>query len=325
MKNNSSIFLFYLLMLMGILISISSNNWLSCWMGIEVNLISFLPIMMDSSSIYSSESMISYFIIQSMGSSLLFLSIVIKSNFLFIEYFMMFSLMIKIGCPPFHMWFPSVMEGLSWKNCFILSTIQKLTPMILISYLSVDMVSFFILMACVWGSIGGLSYSSMRKIISYSSIYNLGWIIGGINMLLHSWFLYFLIYSMTLCMICYLFNLYNVNYLNQFFLIYNNFYSSLIMMVLFMSMGGLPPFLGFFPKMIMVYFLVNENFYMLCMVLLMSALIVLFFYLRVIFTGLLINNLSLKLVYTNNVVLPYLLGIIILFGVISLFMLKLYM
>nr|AWV84368.1 NADH dehydrogenase subunit 2 [Mendozana platypleura] len=326
MKNNSSVFLFYMFILMGVLISVSSNNWLSCWMGIEINLISFLPVMMDSSSIYSSESMIKYFIVQSMGSSLLFLSIVINNSYYTLtEHLITFSLMVKIGCPPFHMWFPSVMEGLSWMNCFILSTIQKLTPMILISYLSTDIMLLFVFLSCVWGCIGGLSYSSLRSIIAYSSIYNLGWIIGGISMLMHSWFIYFMIYSLTLYMLCYLFSLYNLNYLNQFFLICNNFYSWLVMMVLFMSMGGLPPFLGFIPSMIMVYSFVNEEFYTMCILLLLSALVVLFFYLRVVFTGLMINSLSLKFINKEVTFLTYMFGMITLFGIIILFVLKLYL
>nr|AWV83900.1 NADH dehydrogenase subunit 2 [Tettigades distanti] len=326
MKNNSSFFLFYVFMFLGILISVSSNNWLSCWLGIEINLISFLPIMTDSSSIYSSESMISYFIIQSMGSSLLFLSVILMNDyFLFIDHLIVFSLMIKIGCPPFHMWFTSVMEGLSWKNCFVLSTIQKFMPMILISYLSMSFMMMFIIMACIWGSIGGLSYSSLRKIIAYSSIYNLGWIIGGINMFMHSWFIYFLIYSLTLFMLCYMFSFNNLNYLNQLFMVYNNFYSWLIMMVLFMSMGGLPPFIGFIPSMIMIYSLVNSEFYMICLFLLISALIVLFFYLRVVFTGLMINNLSLKFSFTEQMMLMYLFGAFTMFGLFILFLLKLYL
>nr|AWV84407.1 NADH dehydrogenase subunit 2 [Tettigades major] len=326
MKNNSSIFLFYIFLFLGILISVSSNNWLSCWLGIEINLISFLPIMTDSSSIYSSESMIKYFIIQSMGSSLLFLSVILLNNYImFNEYLIVFSLMVKIGCPPFHMWFPSVMEGLSWMNCFVLSTIQKFVPMVLISYLSINFMMVFIIMACIWGSIGGLSYSSLRKIIAYSSIYNLGWIIGGINMFMHSWFVYFLIYSSTLFMLCYLFYLNNLNYLNQFFLVYSNFYIWLILMMLFMSMGGMPPFLGFVPSMLMVYSLVNVKFYMMCMFLLMSALVVLFFYLRVVFTGLMINSLSLKFSFGKQPFLVHFFGVVTMFGFFIMVLLKLYL
>nr|AWV84342.1 NADH dehydrogenase subunit 2 [Chonosia crassipennis] len=326
MKNNSSVYLFYTFMLTGILISISSGNWLSCWMGVEINLISFLPVMMDSSSIYSSESMIKYFIVQSMGSSLLFLSIIMGMYYnMFFNYSIAFGLMIKIGCPPFHMWFPSVMEGLLWMNCFILSTVQKFTPMVLISYLESNILLLFVVLACVWGSIGGLMYSSMRKIISYSSIYNLGWIIAGINSMSYTWFIYFLIYSLTLFMVCYMFNLYNINYLNQFFVIYNNFYNWLIMMVLFVSMGGLPPFIGFIPKMIMVYCLVNEEFYVICVILLLSALLVLFFYLRVVFTGLMINSLSLKFLMKSDMFLTYFFGILTFFGMFIFFMIELYL
>nr|AWV84329.1 NADH dehydrogenase subunit 2 [Chonosia atrodorsalis] len=326
MKNNSSVYLFYTFMLTGILVSISSGNWLSCWMGVEINLISFLPIMMDSSSVYTSESMIKYFIVQSMGSSLLFLSIIIGDfYYLFFEYFIVFGLMIKVGCSPFHMWFPSVMEGLSWMNCFVLSTIQKFAPLVLISYLESDILLLFVVLSCIWGSVGGLSYSSMRSIISYSSIYNLGWIIAGINSMSCIWFIYFLIYSLTLFMVCYMFSSYNVNYLNQFFMIYNGFYSWLIMMTLFMSMGGLPPFLGFLPKMIMVYCLVNEEFYTICMILLMSALMVLFFYLRVIFTGLMINTLSLKFLMKSDMFLIYFFGVLTFFGMFLFFVMSLYL
>lgn len=325
-KNNSSFFLFHVFIFLGILISVSSSNWLSCWLGIEVNLISFLPIISDRLRIYSSESIIRYFIIQRIGSRLLFLSIVlINDYFLFIGHLIIFRLIIKIGCPPFHIWFPSVIEGLSWKNCFILRTIQKFTPIVLISYLRIRFIMVFVIMACIWGSIGGLSYSSLRKIIAYSSIYNLGWIIGGINILIHSWFIYFLIYSFTLSILCCLFSFNNLNYLNQLFLIYNNFYSWLIIMILFISMGGLPPFIGFVPRVIIIYSLVTREFYIICILLLMRALVVLFFYLRVVFTGLMINSLSLKFNFIEQTILTYLFGTVTIFGLFILFFLKLYL
>lgn len=325
-KNNSSVFLFHIFIFLGILVSVSSNNWLSCWLGIEINLISFLPIITDRSRIYSSESIIRYFIIQRMGSRLLFMSIILVNGyFAFIDYLIVFRLIIKIGCPPFHIWFPSVIEGLSWKNCFILRTIQKFTPIVLISYIRIRFIMVFIIIACIWGSVGGLSYSSLRKIIAYSSIYNLGWVIGGINIFIHSWFIYFVIYSSTLSILCYLFNLNNLNYLNQFFLIYNNFYSWLIIMILFISMGGLPPFLGFIPRIFIVYSLVNREFYIMCILLLMRALVVLFFYLRVVFTGLIINSLSLKFNFGEQTMIMYLFGIITIFGLFILFLLKLYL
>nr|AWV83393.1 NADH dehydrogenase subunit 2 [Yezoterpnosia vacua] len=322
MKNNSSNMLFLTFMLIGIVISISSNNWLGCWMGIEINLISFLPIMINSVSVYSSESMMKYFIIQGMGSSLLFFSLMLM--FIYnMNYLMMISLLIKMGCPPFHLWFPSIMEGLSWFNCFMLSTIQKFVPIMLISYLNLN-ITLFIIMSCVWGSLGGLMYSSLRKIIAYSSIYNLGWMISGTYIINYSWIIYYLIYSLTLMMVCYSFYIFGMNYLNQFFLISMNYMKLIFMMIIFLSMGGMPPFMGFFPKMIMVYCLILNKMFFICFILLISALLVMFFYLRVIFTGLMIYSISIKYMSYSLKWLFYFFGVISMFGLLFISMMMFY-
>nr|ATF28643.1 NADH dehydrogenase subunit 2 [Pomponia linearis] len=322
MNNNSSMMMYLTFMLIGIMISVSSNNWLGCWMGIEINLISFLPIMMNSMSVYASESMIKYFIVQSMSSGLFFMSIMYLTMYN-INYLMMIGLLIKMGCPPFHMWFPSVMEGLSWYGCFMLSTIQKLVPIVLMCYLEIN-ITMFIIISCLWGSLGGLSYSSLRKIIAYSSIYNLGWIMSGIYMTNYSWFIYFFFYSLTLFMVCYSFIIFGVNYLNQFFLLSMDYPKLLMMMVILLSMGGFPPFLGFFPSMIMVYCLVMNNMIFPCFFLLISALLVMFFYLRVIFTGLMVNSISIKFYNYSHKWLFYMFGMFSLFGFLLVFMMMLY-
>nr|AWV83211.1 NADH dehydrogenase subunit 2 [Euterpnosia chibensis] len=322
MKNNSSNMLFLTFMLIGIVISISSNNWLGCWMGIEINLISFLPIMMNSVSVYSSESMMKYFIIQGMGSSLLFFSLMLM--FIYnMNYLMMISLLIKMGCPPFHLWFPSVMEGLSWFNCFMLSTIQKFVPIMLISYLNLN-VTLFIIMSSLWGSLGGLMYSSLRKIIAYSSIYNLGWMISGTYIINYSWIIYYLIYSLTLMMVCYSFYIFGMNYLNQFFLVSMDYMKLIFMMIIFLSMGGMPPFMGFFPKMILVYCLILNKMFFVCFILLVSALLVMFFYLRVIFTGLMIYSISFKYMSYSLKWLFYFFGVMSMFGLLIISMMMFY-
>ena len=71
-------------------------------MGIEMNMVSFLPFIMNKIRVYSSESIIKYFIIQRMGSRLLFPFVVILGILFQVKYFIMVSLIIKIGSPPFH-------------------------------------------------------------------------------------------------------------------------------------------------------------------------------------------------------------------------------
>nr|AFY16767.1 NADH dehydrogenase subunit 2 [Cryptotympana atrata] len=322
MSNNSTNLLFFTFMLMGILVSVSSNNWLGCWMGIEINMISFLPIMIDSMSVYTSESMMKYFIIQSMGSSLFFISIVFM-NIYNMMYITMISLLIKIGCPPFHMWYPSVMEGLTWMCCFLLGTVQKFIPLVMLSYISMNMILFMIL-SSLWGSIGGLTYSSMRKIIAYSSIYNLGWIIGGLMINNYMWLMYFIIYSINLMMVCNVFFIFSVNYLNQLFMLRSHYIQSLMVMIIFMSMGGLPPFLGFLPKLIMMYCFIMNKMIFSCFILVISALLVMFFYLRVVFTGLLINSLSMKLMIFMFPWKFYVFSMISLMGMLLLMLINLY-
>ena len=61
-------------------------------------------------------------------------------KFVYLKYFpyklyYYYPLLIKTGAAPVHSWFPRVIQGLSWRNCFILITVQKIAPLILIYYL----------------------------------------------------------------------------------------------------------------------------------------------------------------------------------------------
>lgn len=320
-KNNSSHLLYLFFLFLGIIISVSSNNWLGCWIGIEMNIISFLPIMANKIRVYASESIIKYFIIQRMGSSLLLITIIINIIIDF-NYLIMIRLIIKIGCPPFHYWYVSVIEGLSWIVCFILITIQKIIPLIILSYLNEDL-RLFIIIACICGCIGGLGYSSIRKIIAYSSIYNLRWIFRGIIIINYSWLFYYFIYSFTLMAVCYIFYSLNINYINQFIIISYDFLKSLILMCIFMSIGGLPPFIGFLPKLIIINCLLLNNIIFICIMLLMTALIVLFFYLRIVITTIIVNTISIKIIVIRISYFYYIVGIFSLFGIIFLSLISL--
>nr|AWV83718.1 NADH dehydrogenase subunit 2 [Tettigarcta crinita] len=326
MNKNSTLMLFYFFLILGIMISLSANNWLSCWLGIEMNLVSFLPIINKNHDMYSSESTIKYFIVQGMSSSMFFMSIILMNMMLNSDMFIMISLLIKLGCAPFHMWFTSVMEGLSWTSCMILCTVQKLVPLILLSYLNNSSIEFFIIMTMIIGSLGGLNYSSLRKIMSYSSIYNMGWIMIGLYLDSYSWFVYFLVYSIMLLMICHVFNYLNLSYINQYVLMNMTFMNKLIIMLMMLSMGGMPPLLGFLPKVIMIQPMILMKMYFLSIISVMSALFVLFFYMRMILTSYMINTFSLKWMYNMvNLNMLSLFGVISMMGLFSIGFINLWM
>lgn len=58
----------------------------------------------------------------------------------------------------------------------------------------------------------------------------------------------------------------------------------------FLSLGGLPPFLGFLPKWLTILSLINNNIYFISSIIIILTLITLYFYTRIIFSSLTINN-----------------------------------
>ena len=107
---------FFIIIIFRTLISISASNWLSIWIGLELNLFSIIPILNFKPSIYSIEATIKYFLIQAFASILL-LIFLINKNFFFINnrnIIIIIPLLIKLRLIPFHLWLPSIIEGLNW-------------------------------------------------------------------------------------------------------------------------------------------------------------------------------------------------------------------
>lgn len=200
-------------------------------------------------------------------------------------------LLIKIGAAPFHFWFPGVIEGLSWTNNFILITWQKIAPLILISYFILpNLFRVIIFFSIFIGSLGGLNQTSLRKLIAFSSINHLGWILAAIILNENLWEFYFLIYTFLSLTILILFDILKIFHINQtFFIINNNPLIKFIIFTLLLSLGGLPPFLGFTPKWLVIQFLTINNHILLIIFMVCLTLITLYYYIRICYASFLIN------------------------------------
>lgn len=197
----------------------------------------------------------------------------------------------KRGSAPFHFWFPSIIEGLSWFNALILITWQKIAPIILISYvLYKPLIIIRIIFSSLIGALGGLNQTSLRKLIAYSSINHLGWILISIYERNFLWIIYFLIYSFLRFRLIYLFNIFKISYINQLFsLFFNSKVMKFFIILNLLSLGGLPPFLGFFPKWIVIQYLsINNQLFILTFIVLIT-LITLYFYLRLSYRAFILN------------------------------------
>nr|YP_010693256.1 NADH dehydrogenase subunit 2 [Bactrocera nigrotibialis]WCB99061.1 NADH dehydrogenase subunit 2 [Bactrocera nigrotibialis] len=304
MFNNSAKIMFFFILMTGTLITVSSNSWLGAWMGLEINLLSFIPLM-NSNNLTSTEASLKYFLTQAMASAVLLFAImmmylnnypIIQDNSSYSNLMIISSLLLKSGAAPFHFWFPNVMEGLSWMNALTLMTWQKIAPLMLISYTTQ---STFILMAVIastiTGSLGGLNQTSLRKLMAFSSINHLGWMLAAMQANESMWCIYFSFYTFLSFSLTFMFNNFKMFHINQLF---NSFFNSKILkFILFLnllSLGGLPPFIGFLPKWLVIQLLVLKSQYVLMTIMTVMTLITLFFYLRLCFAAFMLNY------YENN-------------------------
>lgn len=201
------------------------------------------------------------------------------------------ALIIKAGIAPFHFWFPQVMLIRNWFQCILILIWQKIAPFILLSYFFNSIFISLISITCVFiGCLGGLNQISLKLILTYSSIVHSGWILLLTSLSYNNWLNYFLIYSIISLSIIYpLYNL-NVEFLSE---VYSSRSSTLLKLGIsfsILSLGGLPPFLGFMAKLIALknLFLIAST--SVLFVLVISSLFSLFYYIKIIYNFSIIFN-----------------------------------
>lgn len=250
--------IFIVLFLFGSVLSLRRVRWFGFWLGIEINLIGVMPIFCFHKNFGEVESSVNYFLIQRLGSAWVLIGCI--CCYLNIRIFMLFLVvgcLIKLGAGPFFFWLPKVIENYSWQSCIILTTWQKVVPLILfffVSKFSVLLVIVGIITAFI-GGLGGIGKSALRILIRFSSIINLGWILRlGFISRFYS-FIYFFFYRVLRSFIFFIIGLSIkfINYVVEYSL--NRF--KLIQFLIIIGVAGIPPFLGFFIKLIRVIVIIN--------------------------------------------------------------------
>nr|YP_009343071.1 NADH dehydrogenase subunit 2 [Pacifastacus leniusculus]APS87298.1 NADH dehydrogenase subunit 2 [Pacifastacus leniusculus] len=278
--------LFFFTLVLGLGLCISSNSWFGAWVGLELNLMSFIPLISSSNNLYSSESSLKYFLIQALASIMIIFSISFTLMMVNFILFFSLSLLLKLGAAPFHFWFPQVMEGLNWLQVMILLTIQKIGPMILLSYLmydkySITMVFISSVLSAFIGAVGGMNQTFLRKIMAFSSINHMSWMFFAMIVSEICWLIYFLIYCILSIMVVMSFYLHQAYHFSHLINSGVPTISKMFSMMSLLSLGGLPPFLGFIPKWIVIQEMIKFKFFYLLIIFLLMSLLTLYFYMRV--------------------------------------------
>nr|AOY39461.1 NADH dehydrogenase subunit 2 [Cerophytidae sp. BMNH 900085] len=291
--------MFGFLLVFSVLIILSSYSWMMMWIGLEINFIAIIPLMKMKSS---TESMLVYFIIQVISSSIIifsFISLMSLSQINYSDkeyfvYFINFALFLKVGMIPLHFWLIPVIEGLSWTKIMMMMTWQKVGPLVMLMFFMKQNFAFiFIFLSFMFSGIFSLNQSSLRKIMLFSGINNLSWLVLTVMLSKSLFFTYLIVYTFINMSVFTLFSSMNINYLSQI-----NFSSMKIITALsILNLTGLPPLSGFYLKWLTIQFLIEKCLYFICIFGILSSLLMIFSYLRIfimIFTK--INlNFSLKL------------------------------
>lgn len=261
--------------------------------------------MIATKSNQETEASIKYFLSQALGSMLILLGIRIlyqPVSQIIPIWIITVAILIKLGIAPCHFWYPSVIASLSWINCIILSTWQKLAPLslLIITLYKTQSRQLLIIVSAINALIGGLlgiNQTHLRPLLAYSSIGHIGWItsILSINKSIFC-IIYFVIYSIVVLPIFVIINSINsktIKTLHNLFKI--NTTIVFIITIAILSLAGVPPLIGFLPKLIIITKLIELN-GILILFLLLGAYINLYYYLNITFNVLLsTNNISTKL------------------------------
>ncbi len=316
-----------LISIVGMLLMISSNDLLSLFMSMELQSLSlYILVSFSRDDFTSSEAGVKYFIIGSLstciflfGTSLvyglvgstsyneisLFMSELYSTPTMLIVglIFILVSLSLKISAAPFHMWTPDVYQGAPSIITTLLSTLPKIAAFgVLIRLLVypfgeiiVDWGKILIILSIssmLIGSLGALRQTDLKRLMAYSTINHIGFILMGLipgsEDGITSICIYLIFYTtMNLGIFLFILNMQrdqvSVTSIKDLSGLYRSqpLTAGCISIILF-SMAGIPPMAGFVGKLIILNIVIDNNLFYLAVIAVLTSVIAAFYYIRLI-------------------------------------------
>ncbi|MDB9776593.1 NADH-quinone oxidoreductase subunit N [Alphaproteobacteria bacterium] len=312
--------LFVLFATLGSFVLIASNNFLTAFIGIELQSLSlYLMAAYNTKNLQSNEAGIKYFSLGALSSGFLLFGISMiyfdNSSIQFsdinnISYFteiglalVLIALFFKVSAAPFHIWTPDVYQGSPTISVLFFATLPKFASLIFLFrfFLEMDISSYPSLLfifktVCVLslliGAYGAVTQTVIKRLLAFSSINHIGFILLSIlsfKFLSQGiFFLYLIIYLVTS------FGVFSVlltlrNNSGELKLISDlsglkthNKTKAIALLVLIFSLAGVPPFAGFFAKFFVLTASMNEGLLYISLIAVLSSVIAAFYYLRII-------------------------------------------
>nr|WOW98905.1 NADH dehydrogenase subunit 2 [Metanigrus sp.] len=275
---NNQILLTLIILFTSNLLILTSSNWTFSWMLMEISSISFIPLMSLSKKM--SYQIMKFFIIQSISSSMIILMLFLKSMLMKqmpMLIMLMSSFLLKTGLFPMHFWMPQIFSFISFMSCFLMSTIQKVSPLIMISQtMKYETMNLSLNLSLIIGSMNMLKQNKTKKMLAYMSLTSMPWMISSMFLSKYLFLMFMSVYMFINLILTKLMINMNIKSMNHLWTENNlnkiNFQSSII------SISGLPPMLGFAPKWMILQNITLKNITLSLIMIMSSAMISLNFF-----------------------------------------------
>nr|QWV62177.1 NADH dehydrogenase subunit 2 [Paragalaxias dissimilis] len=281
---------------LGTALTFASSHWLLAWMGLEINTLAIIPLMTQNHHPRAVEATTKYFLTQATAAAMILFasttnawmtgewSIHQLSNPIAATAAFM-ALALKMGLAPVHFWLPEVIQGLDLSTGLLLSTWQKLAPFALIIQIAPfaypAILTTLGIMSTLVGGWGGLNQTQLRKILAYSSIAHLGWMILVLQFAPSLTLLALVTYIL---MTASAFLTFKTTRSNSIATLATTWAKAPALVglasLVLLSLGGLPPLTGFMPKWLILQELSKQGLPMIATIAALTALLSLYFYLR---------------------------------------------
>jgi NADH-quinone oxidoreductase subunit N len=311
--------------LLGIFVLISANNLVTVYLGVELLALSvYALVAFDRDSGVSAESAMKYFVLGAMASGALLygMSLIygltgtldlggiaarlhapLSPGIVLGLSFIVVAVAFKLGAVPFHMWLPDVYEGAPTSVTLFIGTAPKiayfaLTLRLLAQGLAgtegvwTQMLAALAILTLVVGNVVALVQSNLKRMLAYSTIANVGFIVLGFVAGTPDGYAAALYYTLVYVLVA----------LGSFGVIllasakgfeadrlddYKGLYRrdpllAASMMVLMFSTAGVPPFVGFWAKLRIFQVLWESNHLWLVIIAAAMSVVGAYYYLRVI-------------------------------------------
>ena len=219
--------------------------------------------------------------------------------------FLVIGVAFKLGAVPFHMWVPDVYQGSPTSVTMFLSTVPKIAAIALLIRLLIDglgdlqhywsdLLMIIAVLSIALGSLVALMQSNIKRMLAYSTISHIGFVLlGFVTGVVEGYgaaVFYVLVYIlMSLAAFGSIIALNKSGFEADQISDYQGLskhspWFALIILVVMLSMAGVPPFIGFYSKLFILQQVIAEGYVILAVIAVVFAVISAYYYLQIIKT-----------------------------------------